>query len=84
LATDTLRRKRAIQGYNDVRIGLKAKDREFVEEFDRCLAKVLNRREIRPRYRRSLGRCVVEVRSQTLYELLKKPVDLDDSVQIRL
>jgi intein-encoded DNA endonuclease-like protein len=77
LATDTLRRKRAIQGYNDVRIGLKAKDREFVEEFARCLAKVLGRRPIRPIYRRSSGRYVVEVRSQTLYELLKKPVDLD-------
>ena len=77
MATDTLRRKRAIQGYNDVRIGLKAKDREFVEEFARCLAKVLGRRPIRPIYRRSSGRYVVEVRSQTLYELLKKPVDLD-------
>jgi hypothetical protein len=34
-------------------IGLEARDREFVEGFGRCLAKVLNRREIRPRYRRS-------------------------------
>jgi hypothetical protein len=58
-------------------IGLKAKDKEFVEEFDRCLAKVLGRREIRPRYRRSSGRYVVEVESKTLYELLKKPVELD-------
>jgi intein-encoded DNA endonuclease-like protein len=71
------KKSRVRKGYNDVMIGLKAKDREFVEEFGRCLAKVLNRREIRPRYRRSLGRYVVEVRSQTLYELLRKPVDLE-------
>jgi intein-encoded DNA endonuclease-like protein len=43
----------------------------------RCLAKVLNRREIRPRYRRSSGRYVVEAKSKTLYELLRKPVELD-------
>jgi intein-encoded DNA endonuclease-like protein len=72
----TYRRRRTIQGYNHVWIGLKAKDKEFVEEFARCLAKVLNRREIRPGYRRSSGRYVVEVKSKTLYELLKKPVDL--------
>ncbi|MDT7878147.1 MAG: LAGLIDADG family homing endonuclease, partial [Candidatus Caldarchaeales archaeon] len=70
------RRRRTIKGYNHVWIGLKAKDKEFVEEFTRCLAKVLNRREIRPGYRRSSGRYVVEVKSKTLYELLKKPVDL--------
>jgi intein-encoded DNA endonuclease-like protein len=71
------RRRRTIKGYNDVWIGLNAKDKEFVEEFARCLAKVLNRREIRPRYRRSSGRHVVEVKSKTLYELLRKPVDLE-------
>jgi intein-encoded DNA endonuclease-like protein len=71
------RRKRAIQGYNDVRIGLKAKDKEFVKEFGRCLAKVLGRRQIRPRFRDDVGKYVVEVRSQTLYELLRKPVDLE-------
>jgi len=71
------KKSRVRKGYNDVRIGLKAKDKEFVEEFARCLAKVLGRRQIRPIYRRSLGRYVVEVRSQTLYELLKKPVDLE-------
>jgi intein-encoded DNA endonuclease-like protein len=73
----TYRRKHAIKYYNNVKIGLKARDREFVEEFGRCLAKVLGRREIRPRYRRSSGRYVVEVESKTLYELLKKPVDLE-------
>jgi intein-encoded DNA endonuclease-like protein len=70
------RRRRTIRGYNDVWIGLKAKDKEFVEEFARCLAKVLGRRQIRPRFRDDVGKYVVKVRSQTLYELLRKPVDL--------
>jgi intein-encoded DNA endonuclease-like protein len=71
------RRRRAIKGYRDVVVGLKARDREFVEEFARCLAKVLGRRQIRPRYVKSSGRYVVEALSKTLYELLKKPVDLE-------
>ena len=71
------KKSRVRKGYNEVMIGLEAKEKKFVEEFARCLAKVLGRREIRPRYRRSSGRYVVEVRSQTLYELLKKPVDLE-------
>jgi intein-encoded DNA endonuclease-like protein len=66
-----------IKGYNKVRIGLKVKDREFAEEFGRCLAKILGRRPIKSRYRKSLRRYAIEVHSQTLYELLKKPVDLN-------
>jgi intein-encoded DNA endonuclease-like protein len=73
----TTKGRRVVKNYNRVRIGLKVKDREFAEEFGRCLAKVLGRRPINPRYRKSLRRYVVEIRSQTLYELLKKPVDLD-------
>jgi intein-encoded DNA endonuclease-like protein len=69
------RRRRAVKSYNRVRIGLKVKDREFAAEFGRCLAKVLGRQPIKPKY--SSGKYVAEVRSQTLYELLKKPVDLD-------
>jgi intein-encoded DNA endonuclease-like protein len=71
------KRRRAVKSYNSVRIGLKVKDREFATEFGRCLAEVLGRRPINPRYRRSLRRYVVETRSQTLYELLKKPVNFD-------
>jgi hypothetical protein len=41
------------------------------------LGEVLGRRPINPRYRKSLRRYVVEIRSQTLYELLKKPVDFE-------
>jgi intein-encoded DNA endonuclease-like protein len=71
------RRRRIIKGYNDVTIGLKVKDRDFAEEFGRCLEKVLGRRPIKLRYRNDVGKYVVEIWSQTLYELLKKPVDLD-------
>ena len=70
-------KRRVRKGYNDVWIDLEAKDKEFVEEFARCLAKVLGRRPIRPRYVKSSGRYVVEAESKTLYELLKKPVDLE-------
>ncbi len=62
---------------DDVRIGLDVKDREFVEEFSRCLAKVLGSTPKRPRYRKSTKRYTVEFGSETLYQLLKKPVDLD-------
>jgi intein-encoded DNA endonuclease-like protein len=72
----TSRKKRAIKGYNNVTIGLKVNDREFAEEFGRCLVEVLGRRPIKPRYRNGVGKYIIEVRSQTLYELLKKPVDL--------
>jgi intein-encoded DNA endonuclease-like protein len=69
--------RRIVKSYNRVRIGLKVRDGEFAEEFGRCLAKVLGRRRMNPRYRKSLRRYVIEIRSQTLYELLKKPVDLN-------
>jgi intein-encoded DNA endonuclease-like protein len=69
------RRRRAVKSYNRVRIGLKVKDREFAAEFGRCLAKVLGRQPIKPKH--SSRQYIVEVHSQTLYELLKKPVDLE-------
>jgi len=71
------KKSRVRKGYNYVWIGLKARDREFVEEFARCLAKVLGRRQIRPRFRDDVGKYVVEVESKTLYELLRKPIGLD-------
>jgi intein-encoded DNA endonuclease-like protein len=55
-------------------IGLKAIDKEFVEKFGRCLGNVLGRKPIRPW--KNAGRYVVVAVSRTLYELLKKPVDL--------
>jgi intein-encoded DNA endonuclease-like protein len=57
-------------------IGLEAKDKEFVEEFGRRLANVLGRAPIRPKFREDVGKYVVEATSKTLYELLKKPVEL--------
>jgi len=57
-------------------IALKAKDKEFVEKFAIYLAKVLGRKPIRVRYDKSSGRYVAIAESKTLYELLKKPVDL--------
>jgi len=71
------KKRRVIKGYNHVRIGLEARDREFVEEFGRCLAEVLDRRPIKPKYRDDVGKYVVEVKSKTLYELLRKPIKLD-------
>jgi intein-encoded DNA endonuclease-like protein len=65
------------RNYSDAIIGLKVKDREFPAEFGRCLAKVLGRRPIRLRYSKSSERYVVKVKSQTLYELLEKPVDFN-------
>jgi intein-encoded DNA endonuclease-like protein len=71
------KRRRIIKGYSDSIIGLKARDREFVEEFARCIAMVLGRKSMKPRYRNDVGRYVVETQSETLYELLRKPVDLE-------
>ncbi len=61
---------------HQAKIGLAAKDREFVEEFARCLAKVLNRPPPKPRLDRR-GRYVVKVQSKMLYGILKKPLDLN-------
>jgi len=57
-------------------IGLKAKDKEFVEEFGRRLGAVLGGEPIRPRFRKDVGKYFAEATSKTLYELLRKPIDL--------
>jgi intein-encoded DNA endonuclease-like protein len=56
-------------------IRLQAKDKEFVEEFGRCLGNVLGRKPIRP-LKDARRTYAVVATSKTLYELLKKPVDL--------
>jgi intein-encoded DNA endonuclease-like protein len=61
---------------DDFGIGLKAKDNEFVEKFAICLSNVLGREPIRPIFKKNEGRYVVRVTSKTLYELLRKPIDL--------
>jgi intein-encoded DNA endonuclease-like protein len=55
-------------------IRLRAKDKEFVEDFGRRLANVLRREPIRPR--KDAGKYIAEAKSKTLYKLLRKPVDL--------
>jgi intein-encoded DNA endonuclease-like protein len=55
-------------------IGLEAKDKEFVERFATCLVKVLERGPIG--LRKDAGKYIAEADSKTLYELLRKPVDL--------
>jgi intein-encoded DNA endonuclease-like protein len=55
-------------------IRLGAKDKEFVEDFGRRLGNVLGREPIRPW--KNAKEYIAEARSRTLYELLKKPVDL--------
>jgi intein-encoded DNA endonuclease-like protein len=57
-------------------IALKAKDKEFVKKFAICLAKVLGREPIKPRFAKNEKAYIAKVESKTLYELLKKPVDL--------
>jgi intein-encoded DNA endonuclease-like protein len=57
-------------------IGLQAKDKEFVKEFGRRLGNVLGRNPIKPKFRKNERAYVAEAKSKTLYELLKKPVDL--------
>jgi intein-encoded DNA endonuclease-like protein len=60
----------------DGRIGLNAKDKEFVEEFAKNLSTVLGRRPIKVKFKKNIGCYNVRVMSKTLYELLRKPVDL--------
>jgi intein-encoded DNA endonuclease-like protein len=55
-------------------IRLQAKDKEFVEDFGRRLGNVLGREPIRPW--KNAKTYVAEASSKTLYELLRKPVDL--------
>jgi len=57
-------------------IGVRAKDWEFVEEFAKCIAKVLGREPPKPKITMK-GLFEVRVGSKTLYELLKKPIDID-------
>jgi intein-encoded DNA endonuclease-like protein len=73
----TTRRDR--KGYKQARIHLRAKDKEFVEEFAIRIGRVLNRPPHKPKILRSTGRYYyyTQVKSKTLYELLKKPVDLE-------
>jgi intein-encoded DNA endonuclease-like protein len=63
------------KGYHYV-IYLEAKDKEFVEEFAIRVGRVLNRPPPKVKVN-SAGRYYVEVKSRTLYELLKKPIEIE-------
>jgi intein-encoded DNA endonuclease-like protein len=72
------------KGDDKYAINLKAKDKEFVEEFARCLAKVLGRKPIKVRYvrykiygMRHRKYYTAQAISKTLYELLREPIDLN-------
>jgi intein-encoded DNA endonuclease-like protein len=69
-------KSRMHKGYRRVVIYLEAKDREFVEEFAMRISRVLNRPppKVKVRTRRLY---YVEVGSRTLYELCKKPIDIE-------
>jgi len=64
-------------GYEQGVISLAAKDKEFVEEAAMRLARVLNRQPPKIYYDEKSGRYYFRVYSQTLYELLKKPIDIE-------
>jgi len=57
-------------------IFLRVKDLEFAEEFARCIGKILGRDPPKPIPVKD-GTFVVEVGSKTLYELLKKPINIE-------
>jgi len=57
-------------------VALTVKDLEFAEKFARCIGKVLGREPPKPIPRKD-GLFTVQIRSKTLYELLKKPVLID-------
>ena len=69
-------KRRIRKGYNELFICLEVKDKEFAEEFGRRAGMVLGREPYKPS-RKAKGIYYVEVGSKTLYELLKKPIDLN-------
>jgi len=57
---------------------LAVRDYDFAEEFGRCAATALGREKpYRPYWDKNLGCWVVKADSKELYELLRKPVDLE-------
>jgi intein-encoded DNA endonuclease-like protein len=65
------------KGYRHTIIRFEAVDREFVEEVARCIAVVLNRPPPKLKIRKGTTKYFIEVESKTLWELLKKPIDLE-------
>jgi len=65
------------KGYRHTIIRFEAVDREFVEEVARCIAVVLNRPPPKLKIRKGTRKYFVEVESKTLWELLRRPIDLE-------
>jgi intein-encoded DNA endonuclease-like protein len=70
-------KRRFRKGYRHTIIRFEAVDKEFVEEVARCIAVVLNRPPPKLKIRKGTRKYFIEVESKTLWELLKKPVDLE-------
>jgi intein-encoded DNA endonuclease-like protein len=70
-------KRRFRKGYRHTIIRFEAVDKEFVEEVARCIAVVLNRTPPKLKIRKGTRKYFIEVESKTLWELLKKPVDLE-------
>jgi intein-encoded DNA endonuclease-like protein len=70
-------KRRFRKGYRHTIIRFEAVDKEFVEEVARCVAIVFNRPPPKLKIRKGTRKYYIEVESKTLYELLKKPVDLE-------
>jgi intein-encoded DNA endonuclease-like protein len=68
---------RVRKGYRHTIIRFEAVDKEFVEEVTRCIAVVLNRPSPTIKIRKGTRKYFIEVESKTLWELLKKPIDLE-------
>jgi intein-encoded DNA endonuclease-like protein len=70
-------KKRLRKGYRHTIIRFEAVDREFVEEVARCIAVVLNRPPPTLKIRKGTRKYFIEVESKTLWELLRRPIDLE-------
>ncbi len=57
-------------------VGAKVRDEDFIEEFSRCLGEVLRRDPPRLRQKKD-GKLIVSAESKALYELLRKPIDIN-------
>ncbi len=68
-----VKNRRESGGY---KVGVKVRDMDFVEEFARCLGRVLRREPPKPISVKG-GLLEVRVQSKALYQLLQKPIDFE-------
>jgi intein-encoded DNA endonuclease-like protein len=75
--------RRAYKGYREAAISLAAKDKEFVEESAIHVARVLGCRPPKVYFDARKGNYRFMIESRTLYELLKKPIDIKKLRKLR-